>query len=247
MSAKPDGILIVDKPKNWTSHDVVAKLRNVLNQRQIGHGGTLDPTATGVLIILIGSATKKSDEIVGLDKTYLIDFMLGQSTTTGDETGEVSESVSSARTSQITQDELRSVLANLQGELIQIAPWFSAIKVGGTKLYQMARGKTAEELSTLDQKIVRPQRTIVIHTIELLKFSPGSPKKYPTGQIQISCSSGTYTRAFVERIGQELGVPAHQTALRRLRIGPFDLKNAVTQDRFEDRDYLLQQILVSSE
>ncbi|MCA9397440.1 tRNA pseudouridine(55) synthase TruB [candidate division WWE3 bacterium] len=241
-----NGMLIVDKPKGWTSHDVVAKLRNTLSLKKIGHGGTLDPEATGLLIILLGTFTKKSEQILGLDKSYTIDFILGRSTTTGDEEGETIEALEKTDETlqQITQKDLGAALESLRGKIAQQVPWFSAIKVDGKKLYQYARGKSPEELNNLDTQIERPVREIEIKRLEIERFEQGTDESYPKGALIVDCSSGTYTRVLVEDLGKALHVPAYQTDLRRMRIGDFTLDQALEEKDFESIESILSRVII---
>ncbi len=239
-----DGLLIVDKPKDWTSHDVVAKLKNTLRAKKVGHGGTLDPDATGVLIILLGSYTKRAESFLGLDKSYRITMEFGRSTTTGDAEGETVEKleIEDKRLGVITTEALEHALNTLTGIIPQQVPWFSAIKIDGKKLYQYARGKSPDELRQLDQEIQRPVRDIEIFEARLVSFEPGTGQSYPSAIVEISCSSGTYTRVFVEDLGKALAVPAYQTGLVRTDIGEFSLDGAVSVDHFDDPLYLQSKI-----
>lgn len=239
-----NGILIVDKPKEWTSHDVVAKIRNTLHVKKVGHGGTLDPTATGMLIVLVGTYTKQANAFLGLDKSYEITCRFGSFSTTGDEEGELYNTlaVDDSVFQTLNQEKIADALAEMQGTLPQQVPWFSAIKVDGKKLYQYARGKTVEELHMLDTHIARPVRDIVIYATDLLGFTLSTPGKYPEAVISLSCSSGTYTRVFVEDLAEKLGVPAYQIGLRRTTIGYFTLANAITEKDFGNAGVLMQAI-----
>jgi tRNA pseudouridine55 synthase len=238
-----DGLIIVDKPKGWTSHDVVAKLRSTLKIKKIGHGGTLDPEATGVLIVLLGNYTKRANEILGLPKSYRVSAVLGQSTITGDAEGEITDEleVNDKRLESITEQDITNVLNSFVGTIRQQVPWYSAIKVDGKKLYQLARGKTPDQLQQLEVKISRPVREIEIYSLKLISFEHVQ-NSYPVLQFEVSCSSGTYTRVLVEDIGKALGMPAFQTELRRLTIGTFDLKHSLTQEEFTEMDKILPKI-----
>jgi len=241
-----NGLLIVDKPKDWTSHDVVAKIRNTLKIKKVGHGGTLDPTATGVLIVLLGDYTKRAESFLGLDKSYRIAMEFGRSTTTGDEEGKTINSleVKDQKLGAITAEVLEHTLNRLVGTIPQQVPWFSAIKIGGKKLYEYARGKTPEELQKLDQEIARPVRDIEIYNAHLVGFVSGTATTYPSATVNISCSSGTYTRVFVEDLGKSLGVSAYQTSLRRTSIGEYTLDNSVSVEDFGNVDVLSSRITI---
>jgi tRNA pseudouridine55 synthase len=208
------GILIIDKPSGWTSHDVVNKARRILGIRRIGHAGTLDPLATGVLVLLVGSATKRSDELTGQDKTYQATVSFGQQTDTGDADGVV---IHTDDASWLTEDHIYKALPKLLGTREQMVPAYSAVKIKGNKLYDLARaGQVLTE---------RPVRTITIKRIELESFDPTPP--FPSAVISVDCSKGTYIRVLAEEIGQIYGVAAHLTALRRIASGAYPVDRAV--------------------
>ena len=212
----PSGILVFDKPQGFTSHDVVAKLRGILRTRKIGHGGTLDPMATGVLPIFVGGATKAADYAAAQDKTYEAGFTLGFSTDTQDTTGTVIE----RSDRRVTLDEVRDALEGFRGAQKQIPPMYSAIKIDGQKLYDLARkGKEVE----------RPARDITILDIALLNFDPDTQK----GSFRVTCSKGTYVRTIVHDLGQKLGTCAAMHALTRIRSGVYTLAQAVTFETVE--------------
>ena len=201
----PNGILPVDKPAGWTSFDVLAKLRGALGTRKLGHSGTLDPMATGVLAVFIGKATSAADRQLDHDKTYEATLRLDQRTDTGDITGTVLE------TAPVTvgETELRAVLPRFLGEQMQLPPMYSAVKINGQPLYKAARkGRTVE----------RTPRPITVYSIDYLG-SP-APGDYT---LRIACSKGTYIRVLAEDIGSALGVPATLAALRRTRAGVFEI------------------------
>lgn len=201
----PNGILPVDKPAGWTSFDVLAKLRGALGTRKLGHAGTLDPMATGVLAVFIGRATAAADRQLDHDKTYEATLRLGLRTDTGDVTGTVLE------TAPVTvgEAELRAVLPRFTGPQMQLPPMYSAVKVHGQPLYKAARqGRTVE----------RTPRPITVYAIDCLG-SP-APGDYT---LRVSCSKGTYIRVLAEDIGRALGVPATLAALRRTRAGVFTI------------------------
>lgn len=211
-----NGILIFHKPQDFTSHDVVAKLRGILRTRKIGHGGTLDPMATGVLPIFVGGATKAADYAAAQDKTYEAGFTLGFSTDTQDTTG----TVTAQSEKRVTEDEVRAALNTFLGAQKQVPPMYSAIKIDGQKLYDLARkGKEVE----------RPARDITILDIALLNFDPDSQK----GAFRVTCSKGTYVRTIVHDLGEKLGTYAAMHALTRTRAGVYDLFEAVTFDQIE--------------
>lgn len=203
-----NGILLVDKPAGWTSFDVLAKLRGALGTRKLGHSGTLDPMATGVLAVFIGSATAAADRQPNHDKTYEATIRLGLRTDTGDVTGTPLE------TAPVTagESELLAVLPCFVGEQQQLPPMYSAVKINGQPLYKAARaGKTVE----------RTPRPITIYGIDYL----GSPSPGDF-TLRVSCSKGTYIRVLAEDIGAALGQPATLAALRRTQAGAFSLADA---------------------
>lgn len=206
----PNGILPVDKPAGWTSFDVLARLRGALGTRKLGHAGTLDPMATGVLAVFIGRATAAADRQLDHDKTYEATLRLGLRTDTGDVTGAVLE------TAPVTagEAELRAVLPRFTGPQMQLPPMYSAVKIGGQPLYKAARkGQTVE----------RTPRPITVYSIEYL----GSPAP-GDHTLRVACSKGTYIRVLAEDIGRALGLPATLAALRRTRAGVFDLSQCHT-------------------
>ena len=206
----PNGILPVDKPAGWTSFGVLAKLRGALGTRKLGHSGTLDPMATGVLAVFIGKATSAADRQLDHDKTYEATLRLGMRTDTGDVTGTVLE------TAPVTAgaEELREVLPRFTGPLMQLPPMYSAVKINGQPLYKAARkGQTVE----------RTPRPITVYSIEYL--GNPAPDEYT---LRVSCSKGTYIRVLAEDIGTALGVPATLAALRRTRAGVFDINQCHT-------------------
>ena len=212
----PSGILVFDKPQGFTSHDVVAKLRGILRTRKIGHGGTLDPMATGVLPIFVGGATKAADYAAAQDKTYEAGFTLGFSTDTQDTTG----TVTAQSEKRVTEDEVRAALNTFLGAQKQVPPMYSAIKIDGQKLYDLARkGKEVE----------RPARDITILDIALLDFDEQAQK----GAFRVTCSKGTYVRTIVHDLGQKLGTCAAMHALTRIRSGVYTLAQAVTFETVE--------------
>ena len=206
------GILVVDKPEGFTSFDVVAKLRGICGTRRIGHGGTLDPMATGVLPVFVGGAAKAVDMQERADKMYTATMLLGRRTDTGDVTGETLEQA--AVPADIGLDAVAAVLPRFTGTQQQVPPMYSAVKVNGQPLYKAARaGKTVE----------RTPRPVTLHSI-MLAGSP-APNEYI---LNIHCSKGTYVRVLLEDIGRALGVPATMAALRRTEASNFRIDEAVT-------------------
>lgn len=184
-----DGVLCVNKPKGFTSFDVIAKLRGITKIKRVGHAGTLDPLATGVLPVFLGRATRAIDLLPDHNKAYTADFILGIQTDTQDSTGQVC-TVSSLRA---TSAQVRQALTAYQGEIVQMVPMFSAVHVGGRRLYQLAhQGDMTQD---------RPKRTVRVETIRLLQFDYQSQ----SGQVELACSSGTYVRTLLHDLGQDLG------------------------------------------
>ncbi len=203
-------ILVVDKPVGWTSHDVVAKVRKEigppaprLRRVKVGHGGTLDPFATGVLLILIGKAVKRFDEIRTWEKEYVLEVKLGEATDTGDTEGKVT---ATKPVGQLDKHEIMSVLTSFVPGYEQQVPAYSAVKIGGRAAYKLARqGK----------KVVTPKRWVKITKVELISLRRDSLK------VKVVCGSGTYMRQLAVDIGEKLGLPAHAVSLRRTRIGTY--------------------------
>ena len=211
-----DGILNVDKPKGWTSHDVVARIRRLLRQKQVGHAGTLDPMATGVLVVLLGKATRLSQYISGHTKEYRATAVLGMETDTYDAEGKV---LSVQDVPDLSREEIEAVLSRFLGEIEQVPPMHSAVKKDGVPLYRLARAGVVVE---------RKPRRVSIHDLELEEVS------LPQITFRVKCSAGTYIRSLVHDIGRALGCGAHLSALVRLASGPFRLEDAVSMDKIED-------------
>jgi len=207
----PSGIIIIDKPEGWTSQDVAAKLRGVFHERRVGHGGTLDPMATGVLPIFIGRATRAVEFFESAEKEYVAGLRLGLETNTQDTTGEtVAE-----QPVCVTREQVQAVLREFLGPQQQLPPMYSAVKIGGKKLYELARqGKTVE----------RKPRSIEILELELLE---GEGADY---RIRVRCSKGTYVRTLCHDIGQRLGCGGCMSSLRRTKAGVYELAQSVTME-----------------
>lgn len=219
-------ILLVDKPSGWTSFDVVAKIRGKIRadyvakgqkptkrQLKVGHAGTLDPFATGLLIILLGDATKKAEQFLKLDKTYEFTAKLGEVSTTGDPEGAITAKAGRGTPSSAQVEE---VLRQFVGDITQTPPAFSAIKVGGKRAYKLAREGKQVEI---------PSRQVRINRLELVSYD------YPNLRCVCDVSSGTYIRSLVEDIGEALGVGAYCVELRRTMIGNYQIGDAKTIDR----------------
>jgi len=207
-----DGILNVCKEVGWTSHDVVAKVRALLRGPKIGHAGTLDPAATGVLPILVGRATRIAEYLVNWDKEYRAVLRLGEITDTQDATGTV---LARHATEHLTADMIRMAVARFQGRFTQVPPMYSAVKVGGVPLYRSARAGRSVE---------RGAREVTIHAIEILGIAGREV------DLRIVCSKGTYIRTLCADIGHVLGVGGHLLSLVRTRVGPLMIARAVTVD-----------------
>ncbi|HHU04883.1 MAG TPA: tRNA pseudouridine(55) synthase TruB [Clostridiales bacterium] len=208
------GIIIMDKPRGWTSHDVVARLRGLLREKKIGHSGTLDPMATGVLPVFVGRATRAIEFVDNADKEYLAHLRLGIATDTQDITGTVLYECKQ----NVSESELREVLERFTGPISQLPPMYSAVKVGGKKLYELAR-KGIE--------IERRPRDIVIHKLELVG------RKGEDFILRIACAKGTYVRTLCSDIGEALGCGGTLTGLRRTRAGGFTEAEAHTIEAVE--------------
>lgn len=209
-----NGIILVDKPQGWTSHDVVAKLRGIYQQRRIGHSGTLDPMATGVLAVFLGRGTRAVELCENDEKEYVAELLLGTVTNTQDITGEVLEQ----QTVNVSQPQLEQVLETFLGPQQQTPPMYSAVKIGGKKLYELARK---------GQNVERKPRNIVIRELELQRFDG------KTAQLRVVCSKGTYIRTLCHDIGAALGVGGCLLSLRRTRAGRFSLADCVTLEEIQ--------------
>jgi len=216
------GVLNVCKPAGWTSHDVVARVRSLLQVRKVGHAGTLDPDATGVLPVLVGQGTRLSSVLVDWDKEYEAVLRLGQETTTQDATGAVTRD---CPTHGLSDETVRAVMNDCQGEQWQVPPMYSAVKVSGQPLYKAARkGKTID----------RQARAVVIYRLEITKLA------LPSVTFLVRCSKGTYIRTLCAEIGQRLGVGGHLSRLTRVRVGPLHLDRSVSLDDIVHGQDLMQ-------
>jgi tRNA pseudouridine55 synthase len=217
LSQAKDGVMLVDKQAGWTSFDVVAKIRGQIRadyhakgekptkrQLKVGHAGTLDPFATGLLIILLGDATKKADEFLKLDKVYEATVRLGHTSSTGDPEGELTEVSSTVP----REEDVRNALSKLTGEIEQTPPAYSAIKVGGQRAYKLARAGKEVDI---------PKRKVNIYSLELISYD------YPKIRIRTHVSSGTYIRTLAQDIGEILGTGAYCSELRRTKIGDMSI------------------------
>lgn len=219
-----NGFLLVDKDQEWTSSDVVSKLRGILHEKRIGHAGTLDPMATGLLIVMVGKCTKASDYIMHKDKEYVAGIRLGITTDTQDIWGNVLEE----REVTATRQDLEQAIKAFIGEIDQIPPMYSAIKIKGQKLYNIAR-KGGE--------VERSPRRIRVESIDILS---GEGNDY---QLDIRCSSGTYVRTLCNDIGRALGCGACMSSLRRISIGNVSVENAHRISEIIDESYIINEVL----
>jgi tRNA pseudouridine55 synthase len=218
------GLVVVDKPAGMTSHDVVGKCRRIFATRKVGHAGTLDPMATGVLVVGIERATKILGLLTASDKSYAATLRLGQTTTTEDADGEVLQTVSA---SAVTDDAIGSAVAALRGQIAQIPSAVSAIKVDGKRAYQLAREGRPVELAARPVRIDRFEVCDVRRSADVVDVD-----------VEVDCSAGTYIRALARDIGETLGVGGHLTALRRARVGRFGLDEAHTLDELAEKPAL---------
>jgi tRNA pseudouridine55 synthase len=230
-----DGLLNIDKPEGWTSHDVVARVRRLLKEKRVGHTGTLDPFATGVLVVMVGRATRLAQFLAGDAKEYVATVRFGYATETGDVTGarregDESEAVS-GRVRAWSESEIEAALSTLRGEIAQVPPMYSAKKVAGRKLYELARRGLEVE---------REARRITIYEFEAVRRSNDELLLWNEDGtcdmlVRVLCSAGTYVRVLAESLGERLGVGAHLSGLRRTRAGDFRIEEAATIDELEAR------------
>jgi len=216
------GVLLVDKPGGMTSHDVVSRARRALGTRKIGHAGTLDPMATGLLILGVEGATRLLTFLVGLDKTYIATIRLGATTTTDDAEGEITSTATAQELDAVTDAAVADGIAALTGRISQVPSTVSAIKVNGRRAYDLARAGEDVELKA---------REVTVSRFEVLRSRRAADAIEL--DVVVDCSSGTYIRALARDLGAGLGVGGHLTALRRTRIGRFEVSEAVAPDAIE--------------
>ena len=227
-----DGVLIIDKPAGMTSHDVVARVRKMTGVRRVGHTGTLDPFATGVLVVLVGRATRLAQFLSGAEKEYAAVIRLGYATDTGDVTGTrlgrtaTNFTTETQRCTEIHRAEIEAALAALRGKIEQIPPMYSAKKVEGRKLYELAR--RGEEIKRPSVRVTVSEFEPITHEGVLLKLNDQETCDLA---VRVVCSAGTYVRTLAEDFGRRIGFGAHLAALRRTRAGQFKIKDAVTLGR----------------
>jgi tRNA pseudouridine55 synthase len=218
------GLVVVDKPSRMTSHDVVSRCRRFFSTRKVGHAGTLDPMATGVLVVGIERATKILGLLTATDKSYAATIRLGQTTSTEDADGEVLQTVSAA---DVADDDIAAAITALRGDISQVPSAVSAVKVGGKRAYQLVREGQTVELAARAVHVSRFEVLNVRRTTDLVDVD-----------VEVDCSSGTYIRALARDVGATLGVGGHLTALRRTRVGMFGLDEARTLDALADEPAL---------
>ncbi len=219
----PDGLVVVDKPGGWTSHDVVGRVRRLAHTRKVGHAGTLDPMATGVLVLGVNKATRLLHHLVLADKAYTATVRLGQSTITDDAEGEV---IGGASAAGVCAGDVQDAMAALTGPIAQVPSSVSAIKVDGRRSYQRVRAGEPVELAA---------RAVTVSRFDLSGLAHPASDLVDV-DVLVQCSSGTYVRALARDLGAALGVGAHLTALRRTRVGPFGLDSARTLDELAALD-----------
>lgn len=220
------GIVVVDKPLAMTSHDVVARLRKIFGTRKVGHAGTLDPMATGVLVVGIERGTKLLAHLVADDKVYESTIRLGATTDTDDAEGTV---LSTAPTGQVTDAQIASGIAALTGEILQVPAAVSAIKIDGRRAHELARA---------GKEVKIPPRRVTVESFDLLDTRRAPDGGFIDLDVRVHCSSGTYIRSLARDLGAQLGVGGHVLALRRLRSGPFDISQARRLEELEQQPRL---------
>lgn len=228
----PSGILLVDKPQGWTSHDVVARTRRLAGTRKVGHAGTLDPMATGVLVVGIGSCTRLLTYVVGVDKEYEATIRLGHGTTTDDAEGEPLPLADDGAVEAITVDDVRAAIVTLTGAIEQVPSTVSAIKVDGKRAY--ARARAGEEVALAPRPVTVFAFDLLGH--QRVRLDGGDALDL---RVRVTCSSGTYIRALARDVGAALGVGGHLTALRRTRVGPFRAHDSAPLDGLDVASRLL--------
>ena len=210
-----NGILLIDKPAGITSHDVVDRVRRALHIRRVGHAGTLDPSATGLLILLVGTTTRQAASLLGLDKVYRATLRLGETTDTQDAQGRI---LRRCEVGSFTKEQVEEVCARFRGEIQQEVPAYSAIRIQGRRSYELARAGI---------EAARPTRSVVIHELKLLSV------QLPEIEFEVTCSKGTYIRTLCSDLGEALGCGGHLRQLRRTRIGSYRIEDAVTLEELQ--------------
>jgi len=224
-----DGALIIDKPAALTSHDVIARVRKIIGERRVGHTGTLDPFATGVLVVLVGRATRLAQFLSGAEKEYEATVRLGYATDTGDLTGTRLPDSFTTAAAEFHQEEVETAMASLRGDLEQTPPMYSAKKMGGRKLYELARR---------GEEVERQPVRVTVSEFELSGKNGAFLNPNDDGttdlRVRVVCSAGTYVRTLAEDLGKQLGIGAHLVELRRTRAGSFEIADAITPDHLTE-------------
>ena len=215
-----NGLLLIDKPVGMTSHDVVDWVRRRFGMRRVGHGGTLDPAATGLLILLLGQATRYARHLLNADKTYFSTLLVGQTTDTQDAEGKLLET---RPVGPITREQIEAVCVKFRGEIEQEVPAYSAVRVKGKRFYDLARA---------GQAVPRRIRKVRVHRLNLLEI------RLPEVDLEVTCSSGTYVRTLCADLGRALGCGGHLKRLCRTQVGPFTLEHSVKLDQLQPEDLL---------
>jgi len=231
-----DGVLIIDKPDGLTSHDVVARVRRILSERRVGHTGTLDPFATGVLVVLVGRATRLAQFLSGAEKEYEAIVRFGYATDTGDATGRKLNTTNAQNAfGEIVHDwsgrEIEAALSGLRGEIEQVPPMYSAKKVQGRKLYELARRGVEIERAAV-RVLIRELEVVPRDDESLMQSNEDGTSDL---RVRVVCSAGTYIRTLAESIGERLGVAAHLASLRRTRAGDFRVEDAISLDGLQEK------------
>ena len=243
-----NGLLVIDKPVGITSHDVVARCRKILKTKRVGHTGTLDPFATGVMIVLVGKATRLAQFLDKDAKEYEADVKFGFETDTGDRTGELR--ITNYELRNVSRGEIEDVLTSFRGEIEQTPPMYSAKKIDGKKLYELARKgveieRRAVKINIYELEVIafRESETVVNDDVKKTNWQTENHDL----KLKVACSAGTYIRVLAEDIGKKLGVGAHLAELRRTRAGNFDLSKAVTLEKLEETasQNKLDKVLIS--
>lgn len=234
------GIVFIDKEEGWTSHDVVAKTRKAFGTRKVGHAGTLDPMATGLLVLGVGSSTRLLTYLVGLPKVYLATIRLGLETVTDDREGEISMVADPEQVERLSEQNIRDTLSTFTGEILQAPSSVSAIKVDGRRAYDRVRAGEEVELK---------ERPVTVAEFSLLDIRRNSPddadRAFVDLDVRVHCSSGTYVRALARDVGRSLGVGGHLTALRRESVGPFSIDDAVRVENLDPRSALHEPAVIA--
>jgi tRNA pseudouridine55 synthase len=243
------GALIIDKPAGITSHDVVARVRKILGERRVGHTGTLDPFATGVLVVLVGRATRLAQFLSGAEKEYEAVIRLGYATDTGDATGKridggTNITTETQRHTEVHGEEIGAALASLRGEIEQTPPMYSAKKIAGKKLYELAR--RGEEVERRPVRVTVKKFEAQTRGSSLLKHNEDGTCDLA---VRVVCSAGTYVRSLAEAVGERLGAGAHLFELRRTRAGEFKIEDAISLERLSElsQSCTVEQALISAD